>query len=93
MVVYIGMYGFVAKAEILETSCYNGQWTVKIIKIYSVPENTDKFKNIDIKDVKEGDKVVIEYGWLFNTKKLAVAYAEKSKSFETTGHSLLGLPF
>lgn len=31
MVVYIGMYGFVAKAQVIETSCYNGQWTVKII--------------------------------------------------------------
>lgn len=89
------MFGFVAKAEILETSCHNGQWTVKIIKIYSVPEieMADKFKNINIKDIKEGDKVVVEYGWLFNNKKLAIAYAEKSKSFETTGHSVLGLPF
>jgi len=93
MVVYIGMFGFVAKAEVLETSCYNGQWTVRIVKIYSIPEKTDKFKNIDIKDVKEDDTVVIEEGWLFNTKKLAIAYAEKSKIFETTGHSLLGLPF
>lgn len=93
MVVYIGMFGFVAKAEVLDTYCYNGQWKIKVIKIYSIPETTDKFKNINIRDVKEGSEVVIEYGWLFNTKKLAVAYAEKSKSFETTGHSLLGLPF
>jgi len=63
------MFGFVAKAEVLETSCYNGQWTVKIIKIYSMPETPDKFKNINIRDVKEGDEVVVEYGWLFDTKK------------------------
>jgi SET domain-containing protein len=95
MVVYIGMFGFVAKVEVIETSCYSGQWTVKVLKIYSTPEDVDesKFKNIDVKDVKEGDEIVVEYGWLFNTKKLAVAYAEKSKMFETTGHSLLGLPF
>lgn len=90
---YIGMFGFVAKAEVIETSCYNGQWTVKINKIYSMPETINKFKNINIRDIKEGDEVVVEYGWLFDTKKLAVAYAEKSKNFETTGHSLLGLPF
>lgn len=93
MPLYIGIFGFVTKVDILETSCYNGQWTVKIIKIYSMPETADKFKNINIRDVKEGDEVVVEYGWLFNTKKLATAYAEKSKKFETTGHSLLGLPF
>lgn len=90
---YIGIFGFVAKAKVLETSCHNGQWTVKIIKIYYMPENTDKFKNININEIKEGSEVVIEYGWLFNSKKLAVNYAEKSKNFETTGHSLLGLPF
>lgn len=87
------MFGFVAKAEVIETSCYNGQWTVKINKIYSMPETINKFKNINIRDIKEGDEVVVEYGWLFDTKKLAVAYAEKSKNFETTGYSLLGLPF
>lgn len=93
MAVYMGMFGFVAKVEILETSCYNSECIVRIVKIYSMPEETEKFKNINIKDVKEGDEVVVEEGWLFNTKKLAVDYAEKSKSFETTGHSLLGLPF
>lgn len=90
---YIGMFGFVSKVEVLETSCYNGQWTVRIVKIYSMPETTEKFKSINIKDVKEGSEVVVEQGWLFNSKKLAIAYAEKSKKFETTGHSLLGLPF
>lgn len=91
--IYIGMFGFVAKVEVLEISCYNGQCTVRVVKIYSMPETTEKFKNINIEDVKEGSEVVVEQGWLFNSKKLAVNYAETSKNFQTTGHSLLGLPF
>lgn len=92
MSVYIGMFGLVAKAEVLADEC-NGKWTVKIIDIIKPPSKDKKYK---MEDVNVGDVVRIDYGFLFNSKKLAISYAENSKKFvpdNWSGNSLLGLPF
>ncbi len=92
MSVYIGMFGLVAKAEVLADEC-NGKWTVKILEIIKQSSDNKKYK---MEDVNIGDVVRLDYGFLFGSKKLAIAYAEESKKFvpdEWSGNSLLGLPF
>lgn len=86
------MFGFVAKAEVLADEC-NGKWVVKILEI--IKECQDKKKN-KIKGVNVGDTVKLDFGFLFNSKKLAIAYAEDSKKLvpeNWAGNSLLGLPY
>lgn len=94
MVVYIGMFGLVAKAEVLADEC-NGKWTVKILEIIKQSSKDEKYKMKDV-EIGVGDVVRIDYGFLFNSKKLAISYAEDSKKFvpeKWSGNSLLGLPF
>lgn len=85
MSVYIGMFGLVAKAEVLADEC-NGKWTVKILEIIKQSSDNKKYK---MEDITVGDIVRLDYGFIFNSKKLAIAYAEES---EWSGNSLLGLP-
>lgn len=90
--VYIGMFGLVAKIEVLDDEC-NGKWTVKILDIIKQSSDNKKYK---MDDVNVGDIVRLDYGFLFNSKKLAISYAEESKKFvpdKWSGNSLLGLPF
>ncbi len=90
--IYIGMFGLVAKIEVLDDEC-NGKWTVKILDIIKQSSNNKKYK---MDDVNVGDIVRLDYGFLFNSKKLAISYAEESKKFvpeKWSGNSLLGLPF
>ena len=47
-------------------------------------------------EIEAGDVVMLDYGFLFNSKKLAISYAEESKKLvpdNWSGNSLLGLPF
>ncbi len=94
MTVYIGMFGFVAKAKILSESC-DGKDTVEILEIIKKCADSDKKKYMMI-DVDIGDTINLDSGFLFNSKKLAIAYAENSKKLvpkNWSGNSLLGLPF
>lgn len=96
--IYIGMLGFVAKAEVLADEC-NGKWTVKILDIIKECQDKKKYKmegvNV-VEGVIVGDTVKLDFGFLFNSKKLAIAYAENSKKLvpeNWSGNSLLGLPY
>lgn len=94
MTTYIGMFGLVAKVDVLTDHC-DGKTTVKILDIIKPLTNHKTYKTEDI-DIEIGDVIKLDYGFLFNSKKLAVAYAEKSKKFvpdNWSGNSLLGLPF
>ena len=94
MVVYLGIFGLVAKAEVLSDQC-NGKWTVKILEIIKQSSKDKKYKMEDI-EIEAGDVVMLDYGFLFNSKKLAISYAEESKKLvpdNWSGNSLLGLPF
>lgn len=89
---YIGMFGLVAKVEVLTDEC-NGKWTVKILEIITQSSDNKKYK---MEVVNVGDIVRLDYGFLFRSKKLAISYAEESKKLvpdEWSGNSLLGLPF
>ena len=92
--IYIGMFGLVAKAEVLANGC-NGKWTVKILEIIKQSSKDEKYKMKDV-EIGVGDVVRLDHGFLFNSKKLAISYAEESKKFvpdKWSGNSLLGLPF
>lgn len=94
MTTYIGMFGLVAKVEILSDEC-DGKWSVKVVDIIR-PLSKDKRYKTDGIDINVGDIVKLDYGFLFNSKKLAVDYADKSKKLvpdNWSGNSLLGLPF
>jgi len=89
---YIGMFGLVAKVEVLTDEC-NGKWTVKILEIITQSSDNKKYK---MEAVNVGDIVRLDYGFLFRSKKLAISYAEESKKLVSdnwSGNSLLGLPF
>ena len=87
--VYIGMFGFVAKVEVLDNGnaeeC-TSKWAVKVIEII-----TQSTRKICESDIKVGDSLRLDYGFLFNSKKLAMANAESTKNSLITGRSLLGL--
>ena len=87
--VYIGMFGFVAKVEVLDNvsakEC-TSHWAVKIVEIIRPP-----IRKICEEEIKVGDSIRLDYGFLFNSKKLAVANAESTKNSLITGRSLLGL--
>ncbi len=92
--IYIGMFGLVAKAEVLSDEC-DGTWTVKILEIIKQSSKDEKYKMKDI-EIGVGGVVKLDYGFLFNSKKLAISNAEESKKFvpeNWSGNSLLGLPF
>ena len=92
--IYIGMFGLIAKAEVLSDEC-DGKWTVKILEIIKQSSKDEKYKMKDV-EIGVGDVVRLDYGFLFNSKKLAISYAEESKKFvpdKWSGNSLLGLPF
>lgn len=55
MVIYIGMFGLVAKAEVLANGC-NGKWTVKILEIIKQSSKDEKYKMKDI-EIGVGDVV------------------------------------
>ena len=87
--VYIGMFGFVAKVEVLDNGSADectSKWAVKIIEIIRHP-----VRKICEDDIKVGDSLRLDYGFLFNSRKLAVTNAERTKDSLMTGNSLLGL--
>lgn len=94
MALYIGMFGFVAKAEVLSDGC-DGKWTVKILEIIKQSSKDKRYKMEDV-EIGAGDIVRLDYGFLFNSKKLAISNADESKKLvpdNWSGNSLLGLPF
>lgn len=92
MVVYIGMFGLVAKVEVLSDEC-NGNWTVKILEVMKQSSKDKRYKMIQ---AEVGNVVRLDHGFLFNSKKQAISYAEDSKKLvpeNWSGNSLLGLPY
>lgn len=86
--IYIGMFGFVAKVEVLDNGDVENpnRWAVKIIEIIRHP-----VRRICAEELVIGDVVRLDFGFLFNSKKLAIRNAEETKDSLITGRSLLGV--
>ena len=87
--VYIGMFGFVAKVEVLDNGSAEEctfKWAVNVIEIIRRP-----IRKVCESDIKVGDTLRLDYGFLFGSKKLAIKNAEETKDSLITGNSLLGV--